>query len=152
MSNPRSTPSLGRWILPQPDIKEKKYIRIPKIGAAPPFGYVDDPDDPLLLIPVPAELEALEKAREYIKQYSYRQVAAWLTTTTGREISHTGLVKRLDNEQGHKNRAKTYRKLAERYALYLKKAQEYEEKYKRLCGIEEEDFNFKAVSPRHHRS
>lgn len=153
MSKPRATPELGRWILPQPEITEKKYISIPKIGNKAPFGYMDDPDDPLLLVPIPAELEALEKARKFINQYSYREVAAWLSTTSGRYISHMGLVKRIEHEQKHKARARTYRKLAERYALYIEKAKEYEEKYRRLTGIEEGgEFDFEAISPFNHTS
>lgn len=129
--------SLGRWILPQPEQKEpKEYLCVPKIGNNAPFGYVDHPTDPDLLQPVPEELEALEEAREFLKQYSYRKVAAWLSTVTGRYISHHGLYKRMNDEQRHKNRAATYRRLARQYETYLRKAKEYEEKYSRLTGQE----------------
>ena len=134
--------SLGRWILPQPEQKEpKQYLCIPRIGNAAPFGYVDHPTDPYLLQPVPEELEALEEAREFLKQYSYRKVAAWLTTVTGRSISHHGLYKRINDEQRHKKRATTYRRLARQYETYLRKAKEYEEKYQRLTG-QEAGYNF----------
>ena len=87
-----------------------------------------DEEDEGWLQPVPLELEALEKAKKYLKQYSSRQVAAWLTTVTGREISHVGLLKRVKNEQSHKRKSSTYRKLADGYEKALKKAQEYEER------------------------
>ena len=44
-------------------------------------------------------LEAIEMARKYIKQYSYREVANWLTAKTDRVISHVGLRKRLMHEK-----------------------------------------------------
>ena len=78
---------LGAWILPQPKAKET-YVPIPKIRNTIPFGYRQDEEDPSLLQPIPTELEALELAKKHLKQYSSRQVAAWLTTTTGRTISH----------------------------------------------------------------
>lgn len=127
---------LGKWILPQPEIKTKEYISVPKLGQSIPFGYEQDEEDPCMLKPVPVELEALEQARDYLKQYSYRKVAAWLSSTTGRQISHYGLYKRIADEQRHKNRASTYRRLARQYETYLRKAKEYEEKYIRLTGEE----------------
>jgi hypothetical protein len=127
---------LGRWILPQPVIERKEYIAIPRFGQNPPYGYAPDPEDPEMLLPVPLELEALEEARKYLKQYSYRKVAAWLSTTTGRYISHNGLYKRIQDEQRHKRRAATYARLKRQYETYLRKAEEYEEKYQRLIGQE----------------
>jgi len=83
---------LGAWILPQPRDKET-YVPIPKIGRTIPFGYRQDETDPDLLQPIPAELEALEKAKKHLKVYPPRLVAAWLTKVSGREISHFGLLK-----------------------------------------------------------
>jgi type IV secretory pathway VirB4 component len=80
------------------------------------------------LVPVPLELEALEKAKKHLKQYSLRQVSAWLTTVTGREISHVGLMKRIKSEQSQRRKSSTYRELADRYEKALKKAQEYEKR------------------------
>lgn len=118
---------LGKWILPQPTDK-KEYVPIPRLGRTIPFGYKKDEADDGWLIPIPFELEALEKAKHYVKQYAVRKVAAWLTTVTGREISHVGLSKRLKNEQSHKRKSSTYRKLADRYEEALKKAEEYEKR------------------------
>ena len=118
---------LGVFVLPQPDVTAE-YVKIPRLSRTIPFGYVVDSEDDGWLVPVPLELEALEKAKKYLKQYGSRQVAAWLTTVTGREISHVGLLKRIKNEQSHKRKSSTYRKLAEGYEKALKKAQEYEER------------------------
>lgn len=70
-----------------------------------PFGYEVDPDDPDLLKPIPSELDALEKAKDYLKvvkgvptRSSWRDVAQWLHAKTGRYISHQGLKKRILNE------------------------------------------------------
>ena len=90
--------SLGKWKLPQPtdlkDEEQKDWIQIPRIARTIPFGYTINEEDNELLDPVPYELEAIDLARKYVKQYSYREVANWLTTKTGREISHVGLRKR----------------------------------------------------------
>ena len=95
--------SVGKWKLPQPtDLKDedqKEWIQIPRIARTVPFGYRINEDDRELLDPIPYELEALELARRHVKQYSLRQVANWLTTKTGRQISHIGLRKRLLHER-----------------------------------------------------
>lgn len=118
---------LGVFVLPQPDVTVE-YVKIPRLSRTIPYGYVVDSEDDGWLVPVALELEALEKAKKYLKQYSSRQVAAWITTVTGREISHVGLLKRIKNEQSNKRKSSTYRKLAEGYEKALKKAQEYEER------------------------
>jgi hypothetical protein len=121
--------SLGKWKLPQPtDIREdEKWLQIPRIARTIPFGYKLNDNDNHLLDPVNYELEALEVARKYIKQYSYREVANWLTTKTGRTISHVGLRKRLANEQQRKNKARTLRKWAEYATEAIQKAKTIEE-------------------------
>ena len=107
--------SLGKWKLPQPlDVKEDvEWLAIPRIARTLPFGYVQDEKDPDLLQPVQNELDKLEMARDYLKQYSYREVANWLTTQTGRYISHVGLRKRVANERQRKNQIRSLRKWAE---------------------------------------
>jgi len=123
--------SLGKWKLPQPtDLKdedEKEWIQIPRIARTIPFGYVINKEDSELLDPVPYELEALELARKHVKQFSYREVANWLTTKTGRDISHVGLRKRLMHEQQRKNKARTLRKWSEYAKKAIQKAEEIEE-------------------------
>ena len=121
--------SLGRWKLPQPlDIKEDiEWLAIPRIARTVPFGYEPDNNDPDILQPIPNELDKLEMARDYLKQYSYRQVANWLTTFTGREISHIGLMKRVKREQKRKNQARTLRVLAEYAEKAIQAAKKLEE-------------------------
>jgi hypothetical protein len=118
---------IGVWILPKPNPK-KAYVKIPRIARTIPFGYKVDEDDPKWLAPIPEELEALEKAKQYLKQYSLRNVAAWLSKVTGREISHVGLTKRIKNEQSQRQRTAAYRQLAKRYKKALEKAQEFEQR------------------------
>ena len=123
--------SLGKWKLPQPtDLKNEEqteWIQIPRIARTIPFGYVINKDDKELLDPIPYELEALELARKYIKQYSLRQVANWLTTKTGREISHIGLRKRLLHERQRKNKARTLKRWSEYAEKAIQKAKDIEE-------------------------
>jgi len=121
--------SLGKWTLPQPtDMKEEEeWVAIPKIARTVPFGYVVDENDPDILQPVKLELDLLEQARAYTRQYSYRQVANWLTKNSGREISHVGLMKRLKNERQRKNKVTSLRKWAEYAEKAINKAKELEE-------------------------
>ena len=123
------TRSIGKWKLPQPtDIKEEnEWIQIPRIARTVPFGYKQSEEDPDILDPIPVELDLLEKARSHIKQYSYREVSNWLSSQTGRYISHVGLRKRLSNERRRKNQAKSLRKWAEYAEKAIAKAQEIEE-------------------------
>ena len=122
------TRSLGKWKLPQPlDIKDDvEWTPIPRIARTIPFGYVQDNNDPDLLQPVQIELDKLELARDYLKQYSYREVANWLSAQTGRYISHVGLRKRVANERQRKNQARSIRKWAEYAEKAIAKAKEIE--------------------------
>ena len=122
------TKPLKQWKLPQPtDIKEdNEWVPIPRISRTIPFGYDVDPDDPDVLLPNEYQLDMLEKAHQYLKQYSYREVANWLTRNTGREISHVGLKKRLDNERRRKNKAGSLRRWADYAKKAIAKAEEIE--------------------------
>ena len=123
--------SLGKWKLPQPtdlkDEEQKEWVQIPRIARTIPFGYKLNVDDADLLDPIPYELEAIELARKYVKQYSLRQVANWLTTKTGREISHIGLRKRLLHERQRKNKARTLKRWSEYAEKAIQKAKAIEE-------------------------
>ena len=112
--------SLGQWKLPQPtDIKEENdWSPVPRIARTIPFGYISDDGDPYILQPVPLELDLLEKARGYLKQYSLREVSAWLSTNSGRYISHLGLQKRVKHEKQRKDKARSLRL----WASYAEKA------------------------------
>jgi hypothetical protein len=121
------TREIGAWILPQAP-KTDSYVPIPKLSRTIPFGYKQDEEDENMLLPIAIELEALEKAKKHIKQYSLRDVAAWLSKVTGRSITHVGLSKRIKDEQSYKRRSTTYRQLAERYKEALEKAEAYEKR------------------------
>lgn len=118
---------LGAWILPQPRSKNK-YIKIPRMPHHRfiPYGYVVDTEDEGWLQPIPLELDALELAKKHVKKYSYKAVAAWLTTRTGRSITADGLYKRIANERSHQSKAAAYRRLADQYKQAIKKAEKYE--------------------------
>ena len=120
--------SAGKWELPQPtDIKEdEEWIQIPRIARTIPFGYKQNENDSDLLDPIEKELTLLEQARKYVNQYSYRQVANWLSKQSGRYISHVGLQKRLKNEKKRKNQARSIRKWAEYAEKAISKAKEIE--------------------------
>ena len=120
--------SLGKWKLPQPtDIKEEnEWLPVPRIARTIPFGYEIDPEDEDLLLPIKEELDHLEKAKMYLRQYSLREVAAWLSKNTGRYISHLGLQKRIKHERQRKDKARSLRKWAEYAEKAIKKAEEIE--------------------------
>jgi hypothetical protein len=123
------TRSIGKWKLPQPtDIKEEnEWVQIPRIARTVPFGYKQNEEDPDLLDPIQNELDLLEKARQHVNQYSYREVANWLSAQTGRYISHVGLRKRLQHERQRKNQAASLRKWAEYAKTAIAKAEALEE-------------------------
>ena len=136
------TKPLQKWKLPQPtDIKEdNEWIAIPRISRTIPFGYELDKDDPDILQPVENELDMLEEAKRYLKQYSYREVANWLSRNTGRSISHVGLKKRLDNERRRKNKVGSLRRWADYAKKAIAKAEEIENKRLGAKTLEEESY------------
>ena len=138
----KMTKPLQKWKLPQPtDIKEdNEWIAIPRISRTIPFGYELDKDDPDILQPVENELDMLEEAKKYLKQYSYREVANWLSRNTGRSISHVGLKKRLDNERRRKNKVGSLRRWADYAKKAIAKAEEIENKRLGAKALEEESY------------
>ena len=120
--------SAGKWELPQQtDVKEdEEWVQIPRIARTIPFGYKQNENDNDILDPIEKELTLLEQARKYVNQYSYRQVANWLSKQSGRYISHIGLQKRLKNERRRKNQARSLRKWAEYAEKAISKAKEIE--------------------------
>ena len=138
------TKPLQKWKLPQPtDIKENnEWLPIPRISRTIPFGYEVDPDDPDVLLPVEHELDMLEQAKKYLKQYSYREVANWLTRNTGRDISHVGLRKRLENEKRRKNKAASLRRWANYAEKAIAKAKEIDSKRLGAKNSNEEDDDY----------
>ena len=124
------------WKLPRPDFIDGEYVWKPavRVGRHIPFGYRQDPDDCDILLPIPEELELFELAKKHLKRYSYREVSAWLSTQSGRYISHVGLYKRVKLERKRKTEAATQRYLAQRYKEALEKAERLEG---RLLGQKE---------------
>ena len=120
---------LGFWELPRPiKGKEKEWHVVARVtNRQIPFGYRVHPDDDRLLEPITEELEALEVAKRHLKQYSYREVALWLSKTTDRYISHMGLHKRIKIEQKRKKSAAIKRKLARRLEETLSQIKKLEE-------------------------
>ena len=91
-----------------------------------PFGYEVNKDNDRLLEPIPEELEALQLAKRHLLQYSYREVAQWLSRQTGRSISHNGLKKRIDIERKRKKTIIIKRRLAQRLAQTLQEIENLE--------------------------
>jgi len=116
------------WKLPKPQKEdgEWEWEPIVRIGRFVPFGYRQDPDDCDILQPIPEELELFEQAKKHLKQYSYREVAAWLSETSGRYLSHVGLYKRVKLEHKRKKEASVQRFYAERYKEAAEKAEKLE--------------------------
>ena len=77
-----------------------KYKR--RLSSTIPFGWklVEGSKD--LLERVPLEVELLEQAKKYLKGSSYREVAKWLSSRSGRSISHVALYKMAKKELSEK--------------------------------------------------
>ncbi len=116
------------WKLPKPEKLdgEWKWESIVRVGRFIPFGYRQDTNDCDILQPIPEELELFEQAKNHLKQYSYREVAAWLSETSGRYLSHVGLYKRVKLEHKRKKEASVQRFYAERYKEAAEKAEKLE--------------------------
>tara|TARA_R100000750_G_scaffold9406_1_gene6325 strand:+ start:37 stop:339 length:303 start_codon:yes stop_codon:yes gene_type:complete len=82
------------------EAQENRNIQLNKIkrkARTIPFGYKLS-EDTDYIEPIESELQALEKAKEYLKTCSLREVAIWLTKKTGRYISYVGLRKRVKRD------------------------------------------------------
>jgi len=121
-----SRKSLGYWTLPKPDVEVKEWVRIPRVARTVPFGYEEDPEDTDFLLPIKEELDALEQAKRHLIQYSYREVAVWLSKETGRYISHMGLKKRIDLERRRKKSTTIKRELTRRLEKAIKEIEKIE--------------------------
>ena len=107
----------------------EEWMSIPRHSRTIPFGYVVSDDDPDVLDPVPHELEALKKCKEYKKDYTYKDLAEWVSAATGRYISSEGLRKRLNNEKTRQRTAIALERWAKRYAEKAEKAIKFREAY-----------------------
>jgi len=105
--------------------KDGEWYPLVRVGRTIPFGYYQDPDDKHILIPIPEELELLDQAKQYLREYSLRVVADWLSKKSGRYISHAGLKKRVSIEERR-------RKTASHYRIYSREAEKAANKAKVL--------------------
>ena len=121
-----SRKSLGYWTLPKPDVEVKEWVRNPRVARTVPFGYEEDSEDTDFLLPIKEELDALEQAKRHLIQYSYREVAVWLSKETGRYISHMGLKKRIDLERRRKKSTTIKRELTRRLEKAIKEIEKIE--------------------------
>lgn len=110
--------------IPTPDETEDGYIFYPivRVSRVVPFGYMQDPEDPDMLLPVEKELLLFEEAKKHLKQYSLRDVAAWLSAKSGRYISHVGLRTRVMQEQKQAKELIDAKAMAKRFYQAYKKA------------------------------
>ena len=125
------------WRLPKPDIIDgkKTWYPVVRVGRKIPFGYEQDPNDEDILLPIPEQLELYEDAKKHLKKYSYRDVANWLTTQSGRDISYVALNERVNRESRFKRDLANQRYYAQRYKEASSKAQKIEETIKRIQGF-----------------
>lgn len=128
------------WRLPKPTILNKKKVWFPvvRIGYSVPFGYYEDPEDKDILIPIPEELELYELAKKHLKNYTYKDVAAWLTTRSGRKIGPSALHERINRERKNKRDLTNANYYAEKYKEACDKARKIEERIKRTAYTEVE--------------
>jgi hypothetical protein len=128
------------WRLPKPTILNKKKVWFPvvRIGYSVPFGYYEDPEDKDILIPIPEELELYELAKKHLKNYTYKDVAAWLTTRSGRKIGPSALHERINRERKNKRDLTNANYYAEKYKEACNKARKIEERNKRTTYTEVE--------------
>ena len=125
---------IGFWQLPLPEDPTAKYRAewesIPNLSfnGLIPFGYEVSSEDSEWLNPISKELELLELAKEHLKRYSYRDVAAWLTAQSGRSISHMGLKRRIDIERRRKTTATLKRHYAKKLQRIIEQIETLEHK------------------------
>jgi hypothetical protein len=114
--------------IPAPDVTESGYIFYPivRYSRIVPFGYMVSPDDPDILLPVEKELILFEEAKKHLKQYSLRDVAAWLSAKSGRSISHVGLDNRVKAEQKQEKEYVNAKRLAKKFKDAYTKAKRIE--------------------------
>lgn len=120
---------VGYWELPKPHKGEEKewHVIVRMSPTTIPFGYKIHEENPLLLEPIPLELEALDLAKRHLKQYSLMDVSRWLEKQTGRYISAMGLKKRVDIDNKRKRASVIKRRLAKRLQETLQEIQKLEE-------------------------
>lgn len=121
-------PPNSKMRIPEPDVTEDgiKYYPLVRLGHFEPFGYRVDPEDPMVLQPVPNELFLLEQAKKHLKHYSLRDVSAWLSHQSGRYISHQGLKDRVKADTKREKEYANSKHIAKQLAHAYKKARRVE--------------------------
>lgn len=127
-SEERLKPSTRHMRIPVPEIDEDgaEFFPLVRLGVFEPFGYRKDPDDPMLLQPIPHELLLLEQAKKHLKRFSLRDVASWLSAESGRKISHQGLKDRVNADIKKDRDSTNSRHLAKQLAHAYTKARRLE--------------------------
>jgi len=116
-------------LLPKPPQKNgDPWLPTVRIARHIPWGYEVDPEDDEVLLPIVEDLELLEEAKKYLLEYSWRDVADWLSKASGKRISHQGLVKRVKQEEKRRRSAAAIRKYARLYQKALAAAEKVERK------------------------
>ena len=122
--------SFKEWMPQAPSTEGgPKWRPLVRVGRVVPWGYMQDPDDPDILLPIDKELDLLEEAKIHLKKYGYRAVANWLSEQSGRYISHIGLMKRVKIERKRHRQATSTRFLIKRLEEAIKKAETLDRKY-----------------------
>jgi|TARA_R110000782_G_scaffold51167_3_gene110484 hypothetical protein len=133
-------PTLVDWHIPLRGEMGDWYPII-RVGRHVPFGYKQDEEDLDLLVPISDELELLEKAKLFLKDYSVRQVSKWLSDQSGRYISHVGLYKRVRMEEKRRRASSNYKQYAKKYKEASRKSQKIEQE--RIGGKNTRDLDEK---------
>lgn len=81
-------------LISEQDRKKRLQLGLPlrKIRKQIPWGYVTDPNDPTILLPIEKAFLCLIRAADFLKEHSYADVSNWLKSC-GFPISHNGLFK-----------------------------------------------------------
>lgn len=114
--------------IPTPDVTEDGYVFYPivRVSRIVPFGYMEDPNDQDVLLPIEKELVLFEEAKKHLKHYSLRDVAAWLSKASGRSISHVGLSNRVKAEQSKEKAYIDAKRIAKKFKQAYGKAKRLE--------------------------
>ena len=83
----------GEDFVKEPYQKQHNDDRIVKRKSmVVPFGWAKLAENPNYIVPVPKELEAIEKAVAYrdTGEYSWLELASWMHKITGRKLSPMG--------------------------------------------------------------
>lgn len=107
----------------------KPILKVSNLNR-PPWGYDQHPEDDNLWAPNEEQLKYLTAGKKLLKEYSYEEVAKWLSKVTGRTITRKGLQHRLKMEASNHKKEVYYKRLIKQ----LEDAKKKYEKYKNSVG------------------